>query len=77
MAARHRHQRRDAAAAGEEQIARRAGWSAQVNSPIGPSARSAMPGRSVSCIQLETGPPGTRLVVIETSCGRVGEEARV
>ena len=51
-------------------------WS-EVNSPMGPVARSSMPGLSRSCSQFETGRPGTRLVVIETRCGRVGVEESV
>ena len=32
------------------------------------------PGRTVSCSQLETGPPRTRFVVIDSVSGRVGGE---
>ncbi len=51
-----------------------AGWVKQEKSPIGPSARTVSPAFRVSCSQFETGPPGTRLTVIDRACGRVGAE---
>ena len=54
-----------------------AGWSAQVNSPIGPMARTSMPGTRLSCSQFDTGPPGTRFTVIAKVSGRDGAEAMV
>lgn len=51
-----------------------AGCRRQEKSPIGPSARTVSPGLRLSCSQFETGPPGTRLTVNDTACGRVGVE---
>ena len=44
----------------------------QVNLPDGPEAQVAKPGRTWSCSQLETRPPGTRLTLISSTAGRVG-----
>jgi hypothetical protein len=49
----------------------------QVNSPCGPLADSRMPGRMVACSHSDPAPPGARLAVISSRCGRVGGEAMV
>ena len=48
------------------------GWRAVVKTPKGPSAEMRVPGAIVSCSQFETSPPGWRLTVIPSRCGRVG-----
>ena len=49
----------------------------KMKSPDGPVARSRAPGRTVSCSQLDTNPPETRLLVTVMVSGRVGGEAMV
>lgn len=44
------------------------------NEPGGRVASSGSPGRSRSCIQPETSPPGTRLTVTHTSPSVSGED---
>ena len=63
---RHRHQGRDAAAARQEQVLV-AGWSKQVNSPIGPDGLHRR-RRAADCRAASSRPArrGTRLTVIET-----------
>lgn len=46
--------------------------SKQENSPAGPNTRTWLPTFKLSCSQLETMPPGTRLTVMDTRSGRVG-----
>lgn len=54
-----------------------AGCRAVLNSPSGPCARTVSPGRSRSCSQFDTSPPGMRFTVIESRNGRVGDEEMV
>ena len=54
-----------------------AGCASIVNTPSGPKALSAMPGRRLSWSQFDTRPPGWRFTVIESRCGRVGGEEMV
>src|SRR5476651_429709 len=44
-----------------------------LNSPTGPCTASSWPSCNVSCSQLETLPPGTRLMVMEKLYGTDGE----
>ncbi|MNJ58263.1 hypothetical protein D3C77_538910 [compost metagenome] len=55
----------------------RAGPATGVNTPAGPEAARAWPGRRLSCSQLDTVPPGTRLTVMAKVNGRVGVDDRV
>src|SRR6188474_3486794 len=54
-----------------------AGCRAVLNRPFGPVTHSRVPGRTWSCSQFETGPPGTRLTVMLSESGRVGADAIV
>ncbi|MNY60211.1 hypothetical protein D3C86_1967340 [compost metagenome] len=55
----------------------RAGPATGVKTPAGPEAAIASPALRLSCSQLETAPPGTRLTVIEKVNGRVGVDDSV
>ena len=51
-----------------------AGCRASVKAPSGAIAVTLLPGTTLSCTQLETVPPMTRLTVMAIRCGRVGGE---
>jgi hypothetical protein len=45
----------------------RSSWGPRQNTPVGGDASTRSPGRSVSIIQFDTTPPGTRLTVTANS----------